>query len=144
MDALAAGDAVSAEAAVAGRLADLLRGDAALMGRVNAVFEGPVARATIPFVAIGALGVSDWGTKDRVGAEVLVRVTWIAPGQQDDGGPGDGLVAARIAAVVTGLRGVSADWELVAARLVRSRGEHDKAGRWVQGFDVRVRCLVVV
>jgi Protein of unknown function (DUF3168) len=130
---------VSAEAAVAARLAALLRGDAALMGRVNAVFEGPVARATLPFLSIGALGVSDWGTKDRAGAEVLVRVNWTAPD-----GPGDGLVGARVAAVVAGLRGVSGGWELVAARLVRSRGEHDKAGRWVQGFEIRVRCLVAV
>ena len=130
---------MSAEAAVAARLAALLRGDAALMGRVHAVFEGPVARATLPFVAIGAVGVSDWGTKDRAGAEVLVRVVWTAPD-----GPGDGLVGARVAAVVAGLRGVSGDWELVSARLVRSRGEHDKAGRWVQAFEVRVRALVAV
>lgn len=128
---------MSAEAAVAARLAALLREDAALMGRVNAVFEGPAARATLPMLAIGALGVSDWGTKDRAGAEVLVRVSWTAPD-----GPGDGLVGARVAAVVAALRGVSAGWELVAARLVRSQGSHDKAGRWVQGFDVRVRCLV--
>jgi len=32
---------------------------------------------------------------------------------------------------------------MFSARLIRSRGEHDKQGRWVQGFDVRVRCLVV-
>lgn len=128
---------------MAARLAALLRGDADLMGRVNAVFEGPAARATLPFVSIGALGVSDWGTKDRAGAEVLVRVVWTAPGQQDNGGPADGLVGARVAAVVAALRGVSGGWELVAARLVRSRGEHDKAGRWVQGFEIRVRCLVV-
>jgi hypothetical protein len=129
---------MSAEAAVAARLAALLRGDAALMSRVNAVFEGPSARMTMPFVALGAVAVNDWGTKDRAGAEVIVRVTWTAPD-----GPGDGGVAARVAAVVQDLRGVSAGWELVAARLVRSRGEHDKAGRWVQGFDVRVRCLAV-
>ena len=129
---------MSAEAAVAARLASLLRSDAALMARVNAVHEGPVARATLPFLAIGALSVSDWGTKDRAGAEVLARVVWTAPD-----GPGDGLVGARVAAVVAGLRGVQNGWELVSARLVRSRGEHDKAGRWVQGFEVRVRCLVV-
>lgn len=134
---MAAGVAVSAEAAVAARLAALLRGDAALMGAVNAVHEGPAARATLPFVAIGPLGASDWGTKDRPGAEVLVRVTWAAPD-----GPGDGLVGARIAATVANLRGVADDWELVSARLLRARGEHDKTGRWVQAFEVRVRCLV--
>ena len=129
---------MSAEAAVAARLAALLRGDAALMGVVNAVHEGPVARATLPFLAIGALGVSDWGTKDRAGAEVLVRLSWTAPD-----GPGDGLVGARVIAVVQTLRGVSGGWELVSARLLRSRGGHDKAGRWVQEFEVRVRCLAV-
>jgi len=129
---------MSAEAAVATRLAVLLRGDAALMGRVNAVFDGPVARATLPYLAIGTLGVSDWGTKDRAGAEVLVRVNWTAPDR-----PGDGIVGTRVAAVVMGLRGVAGGWEMVSARLIRSRGEHDKQGRWVQGFDVRVRCLVV-
>lgn len=130
---------MSAEAAVAARLAALLRGDAALMGRVNAVFEGPVARATMPFLSIGALSVSDWGTKDRAGAEVLVRAVWTATD-----GPGDGLVGARVAAVVAGLRGVQDGWELASARLLRSRSEHDKSGRWVQGFEIRVRCLVVV
>ena len=129
---------MSAEAAVAVRLATLLRADAALMGRVNAVFEGPAARMTLPYLALGTVAANDWGTKDRAGAEVVVRVTWAAPD-----GPGDGVVGARVAAVVQGLRGVSAGWELVSARLVRSRGEHDKAGRWAQGFDVRVRCLVV-
>lgn len=129
---------MSAEAAVAARLAARLRADAALMGRVHAVHEGPAARATLPFVAIGPLGVSDWGTKDRDGAEVLARVTWTAPD-----GPGDGLVGARIAAAVAGMRGVQDGWELVSARLLRSRGEHDKTGRWVQAFEVRVRCLLL-
>lgn len=127
---------MSAEAAVKTRLATLLRGDAELMGRVNAVFEGPAARMTMPYLVLGAVAVNDWGTKDRAGAEAIVRVSWTAPD-----GPGDGLEAARVASVVQGLRGVSGAWELVSARLVRSRGEHDKAGHWVQGFDVRVRCL---
>jgi hypothetical protein len=129
---------VSAEVAVVARLTALLRGDAALMGVVNALHEGPVARATLPFLSVGALSVSDWGTKDRAGAEVLVRLGWSAPD-----GPGDGLVAARVAAMVQALRGVSGGWELVSARLVRSRGGHDKAGRWVQEFEVRVRALAV-
>lgn len=129
---------MSAEAAVAARLAALLRGDAALMGRINAVFEGPVARATPPFVTITSLATSDWGTKDRAGAEVLVRLNWIAPE-----GPGDGLVATRVGAAVAAARGVAGGWELVSARLVRSRGAHDKQGRWAQEFELRVRALVV-
>lgn len=127
---------MSAGGAVAARLAAMLEADAELLRKVNGVYDQPTPRASPPLIEIGAVVTSDWGTKDRAGRELRIEVRHIAMVRDD------GVVAERIMAVVPMLRGIAGDWEIVAARLMRTRGSHDRQGRWEQSFEVRVRCLV--
>lgn len=128
---------MSAAAAVAARLTALLDSDPAVMRVVHGVYDRPVPRATPPLIEIGAVTASDWGTKDRAGCELRIAVRHVAPG------PGDRVVAERIAAAVAGLRGVAGPWEVVAARILRSRSGFDRQGQWEQSFEVRARCLML-
>jgi Protein of unknown function (DUF3168) len=127
---------MSAGAAVVARLMAALEGDPALLRVVHGVFDQPTARASVPFIEIGAVTASDWGTKDRAGSELRIMVRHVAV--RRDGT----VVAERIAAAVAGLRGRAEGWEIVAARVLRTRGAHDRQGRWEQDFELRVRCLV--
>lgn len=125
-----------AEQAVRGRALMLLKADAALAALVHGVFDGVPARASAPYVSVGAAEGSDWGTKDRAGREV--RLSVVLHGQ---GAGLDDAAAGRIDAVVGGLRGAAEDWEIVAARVVRTRFAFAREGGWRHELVVRCRCL---
>jgi hypothetical protein len=110
-----------AEQAVRGRALMLLKADAALAALVHGVFDGVPARASAPYVSVGAAEGSDWGTKDRAGR--------------------DDAAAGRIDAAVGGLRGAAEGWEIVAARVVRTRFAFAREGGWRHELVVRCRCL---
>jgi hypothetical protein len=128
--------ATSPEAAVTTRLLAHLGADRALLRAVHGLYAAPVLRMTPPFIEIAAITGSDWGTKDRAGAELLLTLRHAAP-VGDDGC----AVAARLRALVPGLRGQEAGWTIVAARLLRTRRAFDRQGRVEQQFDVRLRLL---
>lgn len=134
---------MSADAAVVARMMAMLEDDAALRRAVHGVYDRPTPRASMPFVVIGAVGSGDWGTKDRIGSEVRVELRHVTAT-----GPDEGLVAASIQALASGLRGIadsgSGRWEIVSARLLRTRIAYDRQGQWSQSFDIRVRCLKVL
>lgn len=125
-----------AEQAVRGRALMLLKADAALAALVHGVFDGVPARASAPYVSVGAAEGSDWGTKDRAGHEV--RLSVVLHGQ---GAGLDDAAAGRIDAVVGGLRGAAEGWEIVAARVVRTRFAFAREGGWRHELVVRCRCL---
>jgi len=125
-----------AEQAVRGRALMLLKADAALAALVHGVFDGVPARASAPYVSVGAAEGSDWGTKDRAGREV--RLSVVLHGR---GAGLDDAAAGRIDAVVGGLRGAAEDWEIVGARVVRTRFAFAREGGWRHELVVRCRCL---
>lgn len=128
-----------AEQAVRGRALMLLKADAALAALVHGVFDGVPARASAPYVSVGAAEGSDWGTKDRAGREV--RLSVVLHGR---GAGLDDAAAGRIDAVVGGLRGAAEDWEIVGARVVRTRFAFAREGGWRHELVVRCRCLAGV
>lgn len=128
---------MSAERAVRARALAVLADDAALAGLVHGVFDGVPARASPPYVSVGVAEGSDWGTKDAPGREVRVTLALV--------GVGDAAAdkaAARIEALVPGLRGAAGAWRIVGVRVVRTRFGFAKDGGWRHEIVVRCRCLV--
>ncbi|WP_432768328.1 MAG: DUF3168 domain-containing protein [Sphingopyxis sp.] len=128
----------AAEQAVRERALAVLAGDAALAAAVHGVFDGVPARATAPYVTVGAAEGRDWGTKDAAGREVRLTLALVGAGRAADA---DGA-AARIEAAAALLRGNAAGWRIVAARVVRTRLSLAKDGGWRHEVVVRCRCLV--
>ncbi|WP_227339992.1 DUF3168 domain-containing protein [Sphingopyxis sp. P8] len=125
-----------AEQVVRMRALNLLADDPALRTFVHGVFDGTPPRANIPYVSVGAAEGNDWGTKDRAGREVRLTVTLVGAGE---GPVGD--AAARIEAVLAGLRGAAGGWSIVSVRPVRTRFSHARDGGWRHELVVRCRCL---
>jgi len=126
----------SAEQAVRVRTLALLAADRALAGLVHGVFDGTPPRASPPYVAIGSVEGRDWGTKDRAGREVRLSLRLVGT---DLAGPGE--AAARIEAVAAMLRGTVDGWEIVGARVIRSRHGFRREGGWRHETILRCRCL---
>lgn len=127
-----------AAAAVLSAVRIALAEDPAVGGRLNGVFDGPRAGATLPFAEMGELIAGDWGTKDRPGRELRVQVV------VRDGGDGAarvreiaGAVEARIGALPRMLGG----WEVAGAVPLRCRVAAEVAGRWRATVEMRVRVL---
>jgi len=128
---------MSAEQAVRAAALALLAGDAALAGLVHGVFDGVPARASAPYVSVGATEGSDWGTKDVAGREVRLALALVGVGEAT----GD-AAAARVEALVPGLRGDAGSWRVVGARVMRTRFAFARDGGWRHEIVVRCRCLV--
>lgn len=128
-----------AEQAVRRRALAVLGGDEALAGLVHGVFDGVPPRASAPYVSVGAAEGSDWGTKDRAGREVRVSLTLYGQGAGIDD-----AAAGRIEMLVAGLRGEADGWDIVGARVVRTRFAFAREGGWRHEMVVRCRCLVGV
>jgi hypothetical protein len=128
---------MSAERAVRARALAMLADDAALAGLAHGVFDGVPARASPPYVSVGLAEGSDWGTKDAPGREVRVTLALVGVGDA-----AADTAAARIEALVPGLRGAAGAWRIVGARVVRTRFGFAKDGGWRHEIVVRCRCLV--
>lgn len=126
----------AAEQAVRARALTLLAADTALAGLVHGVFDGTPPRVSAPYVSVGAAEGVDWGTKDRAGREVRLTLALVGVG-----GAVDDVAAARIDAVVAGLRGAAGDWSVVSARVMRARFGFLREGGWRHEVVVRCRCL---
>ncbi|WP_260582093.1 DUF3168 domain-containing protein [Sphingopyxis sp. PET50] len=127
---------MSAEQAVRARALAVLADDRALAELVHGVFDGVPARASAPYVTVGAAEGADWGTKDVAGREVRLTLALAGVGEA----AGD-AAAARIEALAPGLRGDSEGWRIVGARVVRTRFAFVKDGGWRHELVVRCRCL---
>ncbi len=125
-----------AEQAVRRRALAVLGGDEALAGLIHGVFDGVPPRASAPYVSVGAAEGSDWGTKDRAGREVRLSLTLYGQGAGVDD-----AAAGRIEAVIAGLRGEADGWDIVGARVVRTRFAFVREGGWRHEMVVRCRCL---
>ena len=126
----------AAEAAVRAKAIALLADDAGLAGCIHGVFDGTPPRASAPYVAVGVVEGSDWGTKDRAGREVRLTVALHGVGDSLDDG-----AAARVEAIIPALRGAADGWTIVSARVVRTRFGFVRDGGWRQDYVVGCRCL---
>ena len=126
-----------AEQAVRAKALALLAGDAALAALVHGVFDGTPGRVSAPYVSVGAAEGADWGTKDCLGREVRLTLALVGVGAAIED-----VAAARIDAVVAGLRGAADGWSVVSARVVRTRFSFAREGGWRHEVVVRCRCLM--
>ena len=125
-----------AEQAVRAKALALLAGDAELAGLVHGIFDGVPARASAPYVSVGAAEGRDWGTKDRAGREVALTLALVGVGSASDD-----RAAGRIEAAAMGLRGAAGEWTVVGVRTVRTRFGFARDGGWRHELVVRCRCL---
>lgn len=115
-----------------------LRGADEFGGAINGVFEGPAVKATAPYAEIGDLLVSDWGTKDKAGAElrgaIIIRDRAEGPGRLH------ALAVAADAAVASVPRDLDG-WRIASLVLLRSRIIRDAPGLWTALVEHRVRLI---
>jgi hypothetical protein len=125
-----------AEEAVRAKLAEVLRGDAGVMGAVHQIYERKMPRMTPPYVLIGLAEGREWGTKDREGREVVAALTIM-------GGKSDGrAVVDDVTRLASGVRGLAGGWEICSARVIRMRWLPLDDGGWQAQIQLRCRCLV--
>ncbi len=133
---------MSAELSVRGAVLAALKGDAALGGLVNRVFDGGQGQASAPFVQLTECLGAEWGGKGLEGREVRVALAL------RDLGESSARIAemvGRVDAVVRAVAGVTdAGWRIVTVRFLRSRIERASAAQGWQGVvDYRVRVVRV-
>ncbi|MEJ7933388.1 DUF3168 domain-containing protein [Sphingobium sp. AN558] len=129
---------MSAELAIRGAVIDALRGDAALMDRLNGLFDGAPVRASAPYGVVGDCLGADWGAKDVDGRELRLSISL------HDAGPAPGRLApllARIDPVLRAMQAPADGWRIVATRLLRSRVAKSGAEAWQAVVDYRLRVV---
>lgn len=130
---------MSAEVAVREAVIAALKGDAALMGGLNGLFDGQPVRASVPYAVVGECIATDWGAKELEGRELRLAVNL-----HDAGEAPTRLAAlsARVDAAIAGADAATQGWRIVTARLVRSRLVKG-AGRdgWQAVADYRLRVV---
>jgi hypothetical protein len=125
---------MSAEAGLHAALLAAVRGVAGL----NGVYEGPPAKAAVPYAEIGELLSGDWSVKDRAGRELRVAV------MLRDAAEGPGRLHALAGAVgeaVEAMPRTIGEWEVASLVFVRTRVLRPSAGRWSAVVEYRVRVL---
>lgn len=132
---------MSAEGVLADAVATALRqavGQAGALAALNGVFAGPPVKASPPWAEIGEVLGTDWGTKDRAGAELRIAVTLRDAGETAARVQAMGAAAG---AAILALPRVLAGWEVASVALARSRLAGTAPGRWSMTLDYRVRML---
>jgi hypothetical protein len=124
---------MSAGGALQAALATTLAGEARLTG----IYDGPPARAGLPYAVIDAGSESDWSHKSGGGREVLVALTlW------DEQPARLAELADAVEAAAASVGGV-VGWQLVSMRMIRRRTVRDVAGPWATAIDFRARMLAI-
>lgn len=128
---------MSAELAIRGAVIEALRGDMALMDRLNGLFDGAPARASAPYAVVGECLGADWGAKDVDGRELRLSISL------HDAGPTPVRLAPLMARIDPVLRAaIAADgWRIVTARLLRSRVARNGTEAWQAVVDYRIRVV---
>jgi len=111
-----------------------------MVGGVNGVWEGAGVSAAAPFVVLGDVTASDWGTKDAAGRELRVAVTVRDRG---DSPVRVETLAGAVEAAVAGLPRDLDGWRVASVVLLRSSVVASGKGAWAAMVDHRVRVLAV-
>ena len=130
MGEVAVAASAAVRAAVLARLRDI--------GGINGVWEGTGASAAVPFLLLGDVVASDWGTKDAAGRELRVAVTVRDRG---DSPVRAGVLATAVEAAVAGLPRELDGWRVASMVLLRSSVVASGRGQWAAMVDHRVRVL---
>lgn len=130
---------MSAEVAVRAAVAAALRGDAALMGGINGVFDGTPVRASVPYAVVGECLAGDWGAKELEGRELRLTISLHDAGETPER---MASLLGRVDAVVQAADAADAGWAIVGVRLIRSRvmKAREKDG-WQAVADYRLRVV---
>jgi Protein of unknown function (DUF3168) len=133
---------MSAEQEIRAAMIAGLRGDSALSALINRVFDGPPAKASVPYVVVGECSGTDWSTKDVPGRELRLAFTIVDEGETPAriGAIMPRLEAAAHAVVMGGIAG----WDMGSFVLVRSRLVASAPGKWSAVMDYRLRVLSVI
>lgn len=118
-------------------LVDWLAADPALATRVNAVIDGPPARATLPFVAIVASASADWSCKTAPGREVRLALELTA--RADAAAALTALVEARVEA----LPRVQPAFHVATIHFLRARTDQRGESRSTVVLEYRFRLLAM-
>lgn len=125
--------------AITGAVRAALAGQAALVARVNGIFDAPPLRTPRPYLLVDDPVLTDWSTKDQDGREVRIAVL------VKDGGQARqrvralaGLVEAAIAGMPAGL---GDGWQVASCVLVRTRLVAEDASNLTAIIEHRVRML---
>ncbi len=129
---------MNAESDIRAALLAGLRGDTALSGAVNRIYDGTPVKATPPMVTVGECTGADWATKDRPGRELRIGI-----GIEDnlETPARIGGIMPLVDAAVRGLSGTIGGWQVGSLLMVRSRLLRSREGRWNAVLDYRIRVL---
>ena len=132
---------MSAHAALAEALVDVLIGHAPLGMAINGVFDAPPVRAVRPYAVVEDAVLADWSTKDMAGREGRLTVMLFDIGE----GPKRlrGLADEVVAAVEAMPRELAEGWHVASLIFLRSRIVHEGERRWAAIVEWRVRMLRV-
>lgn len=135
MSGLTGQEGLCAEMAVRARVRAVLADDSAVMGAVHQIFMRKMPRMTPPYILVGGADGRDWGTKDRAGREILLMLTLVG------GKTTSHHMAAMMAERAMMARGEAGGWEIMTARILRSRWVPQEDGGWQNQMTLRCRCL---
>jgi Protein of unknown function (DUF3168) len=116
-----------------------LQSDISLKPLVNHVYDGAPVAASPPYIVVGEVIGTDWGTKDREGRELRLAIMLYDAMEKP----------ARLAALVPivqanmhhiGSFGVNG-WDIGSLVLIRSNLVASTAGKWTAVLDFRLRVL---
>lgn len=109
-----------------------------LSQEILGVFDGPPPRAVFPYVSLGDVLVSDWGTKTEIGREIRLPLTLWESGD-DPSRISDliGHLEDAVAALPRDLPG----WHIASLTFLRSIIVGDPVGPWAGLVEYRVRLL---
>lgn len=125
----------SAEQVVRQHVADVLRGNSAVMALVHQVYDAYAPRMHMPYVRIDGAEGRAWGAKEREGREVVVTLYLVAAQGQASGG------GAALEAALADIRAEVMGWQIVSSHILRSRWSEKADGHWQQQLVLRCRCF---
>lgn len=130
------------EQAVIARIVAALNAEPDIARLANGVFVGERNGAKPPYVTLGPVLATDWGSKDRAGAEIMLSIDCRDRSEAGDRAMGLAQAAQR---AILALRGVGADGEEIASvRLRRSQHRRSRDGEWAALLDFRIRVFAAV
>lgn len=125
--------------AITGAVRAALAGQAALVARVNGIFDAPPLRTPRPYLLVDDPVLTDWSTKDQDGREVRIAVL------VKDGGQARQRVRALAGFVEAAIAGMPAGlgdgWQVASCVLVRTRLVAEDASNLTAIIEHRVRML---
>lgn len=105
---------------------------------LNGCYDGPPARASVPYASVEAGVETDWGHKSGAGREVRLTVTLRDSGER----PARlRALTAEAEAALAGIGNETGGWRIVSFAFLRSRLLPDGERAWAALIEYRARLL---